>query len=37
MFESVRQGQFCSLNCLLQNDKPTIDVKVGAAGQIYHQ
>lgn len=36
MFESIREGQFCLLNCLAQNIHPYIDVKVGPAGQIYH-
>jgi hypothetical protein len=35
-FESIRQGQFCLLNCLAQNYTPYIDVRVGPAGQIYH-
>jgi hypothetical protein len=34
-FESIRVGQFCTLNCLFQNKHEYIDVKVGPSGQIF--
>jgi hypothetical protein len=34
-FRSVRQGQFCIINCIGQNVYETIDVLVGPAGQVY--
>ncbi len=34
-FRSVREGQFCLLNCLAQNVYTLIDVLVGPAGQVY--
>jgi hypothetical protein len=34
-FWSVREGQFCLLNCLAQNVHTLIDVLVGPAGQVY--
>ncbi len=34
-FRSVRQGQFCIINCIGQNVYLTNDVLVGPAGQVY--
>lgn len=34
-FRSVRQGQFCLLNCIAQNMYANVDLLVGPAGQVY--
>jgi hypothetical protein len=35
-FHSVRQAQFCLVNCIAQSIYLTNDISVGPAGQVYH-
>lgn len=35
-FHSVREGQFCLGNCIIQNEAELNDVLVGPAGEVFH-